>query len=310
MKKYLITGSNGLLGQKLVYKLKLQRDIMCVATARGENRLVNKQGYTFLSMDTLDKDRIREVLGAELPDTIIHTAAMTNVDACELNKEECWKQNVIAVKNLVEVLQELKQKNVNYQPHFIHLSTDFIFDGTHGPLTEEEKPNPVSYYGESKLAAEKVVTESSISWAIARTVLVYGIVDNMSRSNIVLWAKENLSAGKTINVVDDQFRTPTLAEDLADGCILIANKKAQGVYNISGKDYMSILELVNRVADYYGLDKSLIKPSKSADIKQPAKRPPNTGFILDKAIKDLGYAPHSFEQGIGIMDKQVKEKTM
>ena len=92
-------------------------------------------------------------------------------------------------------------------------------------------------------------------------------------------------------MVDDQFRTPTLAEDLADGCILIAQKKAQGIYNISGKDFYSILELANVVADYYKLDKSLIKPSKSADIKQPSKRPPITGFIIDKAKKRFRLQP-------------------
>ncbi|HEX7412444.1 MAG TPA: sugar nucleotide-binding protein, partial [Bacteroidia bacterium] len=171
---------------------------------------------------------------------------------------------------------------------------------------EEEEPNPLSYYAWSKLEAEKIVQSSKLHWAIARTVLVYGIVDNMSRSNIVLWAKQNLEQGKAINVVDDQFRTPTLAEDLADGCILLVKKKAQGVYNISGKDFLSILQLVHQVADYYGLDKSLINPSKSTDIKQPAKRPPITGFIIDKAINELGYNPHSFVEGIKLMDEQVK----
>jgi dTDP-4-dehydrorhamnose reductase len=141
---------------------------------------------------------------------------------------------------------------------------------------------------------------------MARTVLVYGIVDNMSRSNIVLWVKQNLEQGKTINVVDDQYRTPTLAEDLADGCILLAEKKASGIYNISGKDFLNILEVAHLVADYYKLDKSLIKPSKSADIKQPAKRPPITGFIIDKAKRDLGYNPHSFVEGIKFLEEQLK----
>jgi dTDP-4-dehydrorhamnose reductase len=128
----------------------------------------------------------------------------------------------------------------------------------------------------------------------------------MSRSNIVLWVKSSLEQGKQINVVDDQFRTPTLAEDLADGCVLIAKKRAKGVYNISGKDFYSILDLARTVADYYGLDKNLIKPSKSADIKQPAKRPPITGFIIDKAVKELGYAPHSFVEGIQMLEEQMK----
>jgi len=306
MKKILITGSNGLLGQKLVYKLMNHPQYSLIATARGENRLIKKEGYIYASMDITNEQNVIDTYSKFLPDIIINTAAMTNVDACETEKENAWLMNASSVEYQVNTLQKLSDANPNYKPHFIHLSTDFIFDGTHGPLDESEKPNPLSYYAETKLAAENYVTKSKLHWAIARTVLVYGIVDNMSRSNIVLWVKNNLEQGKVINVVDDQFRTPTLAEDLADGCILIAQKQAKGIYNISGKDYMSILELANRVADYYKLDKALIKPSKSADIKQPAKRPPNTGFIIDKAINDLGYNPHSFEEGIAMLEEQIK----
>ncbi len=304
--KILITGSNGLLGQKLVYKLRNKPGVTLIATARGDNRLVEQQGYSYESLDITDKKNVETVFGKYLPDVVINTAAMTNVDACETDREGSWLMNATAVEYQVEVLEDLKIKNNSYKPHFIHLSTDFIFDGTHGPLDENETPNPLSYYAEGKLEAEKIVQASSLDWAIARTVLVYGIVDNMSRSNIVLWVKSNLEQGKTINVVDDQFRTPTLAEDLADGCILIAEKRAKGIYNISGKDFYSILELARVVADYYGLNKDLIKPSKSADIKQPAQRPPITGFIIDKAKKELGYNPHSFTEGIKILEDQIK----
>jgi dTDP-4-dehydrorhamnose reductase len=305
--KILITGANGLLGQKLVYKLRNRSDVSLIATARGENRLLNQEGYGDEEMDITKEAQTQSVIGKYLPDVVINTAAMTNVDACETEREACWQMNVLAVQYQVNTLEELIKKNPNYQPHYIHLSTDFIFDGTHGPLDETATPNPLSYYAESKLAAEKIVQASSLHWAMARTVLVYGIVDNMSRSNLVLWVKGSLEQGKTINVVDDQFRTPTLAEDLADGCILIAEKKAKGIYNISGPDFHSILELAHIVADYYKLDKSLIKPSKSEDIKQPAKRPPRTGFIIDKARKDLGYQPHSFVEGIQLLEEQLKE---
>jgi dTDP-4-dehydrorhamnose reductase len=307
MKKILITGSNGLLGQKLAYKLRNNTNITCIATARGANRLVKTDGYLYEALDITNLENVSDVFLKHKPDIVINTAAMTNVDACETEKEACWLLNVIAVENQISTLEKLKQEDSTYHPHFIHLSTDFIFDGTHGPLDENEIPNPQSYYAESKLAAEKIVQASNLHWAIARTVLVYGIVDSMSRSNIVLWVKQNLEQGKVINVVDDQFRTPTLAEDLADGCLLIAEKNAQGIYNISGKDFLSILELAHLVADYYKLDTSLIKPSKSVDIKQPAKRPPITGFIIDKAKKELGYNPKSFTEGIMFLEKQIAE---
>ncbi len=307
MKKILITGSNGLLGQKLVYKLRNRNEYQLIATARGENRLGEKNGYLYETLDITKEDEVIRVFEKHLPDIVINTAAMTNVDACEIDRENALAMNTRAVAYQVNTLSRLISANKNYLPHFIHLSTDFIFDGTHGPLDENEKPNPLSYYAETKLQAEEIVKTSSLRWAIVRTVLVYGIVDNMSRSNIVLWVKNNLEQGKTIHVVDDQYRTPTLAEDLADGCILIADKGATGIYNISGKDFMSILDLANRVADYYKLNKELIKPSKSADIKQPAKRPPITGFIIDKAKRELGYNPHSFEEGIALLEKQIKK---
>jgi dTDP-4-dehydrorhamnose reductase len=297
--KILVTGSNGLLGQKLTDLYKKKIDVEFIATAKGADRYPDKTGYTYQCMDICNWDEVKSVLKTHKPDIVINTAAMTNVDACESEREACDKLNVDAVKYLVSECNAIGA-------HFIHLSTDFIFDGTHGPVMETEKPNPLSYYGRSKQIAEMIVMENSASWAIARTVLVYGIVQDMSRSNIVLWAKSNLEQGKSLNVVGDQFRTPTLAEDLAQGCALIAEKKAIGIYNISGKDYMSVFDLVYRVADFWKLDKSLLNISSSEGIKQPAKRPPITGFILDKAIKELNYQPHSFEDGLKLMDEQLK----
>lgn len=298
MKKVLITGSNGLLGQKLVYKLKDRPDVELIATARGENRLLNKQGYRFLSMNIEDRSNVDAIINEVKPDCIIHTAAMTQVDDCELDHAACDRANVDAVRFIVEAAER-------NHCHFIHISTDFIFNGKDGPYDEEAEADPLSYYGAAKWKGELIVQKSKLKWAILRTVLVYGIVDNMSRSNIVLWAKGALEKGNPINVVDDQFRSPTLAEDLADGCILAMDKQATGIYNISGKDQLSIIDLVRQVADYYKLDKSLIRPVSSTTLNQPAKRPPITGFILDKARNHLGYNPHSFTEGIAIMEKQL-----
>ncbi len=302
MKKILITGSNGLLGQKLVYALKKRNDVQTIATALGANRLIDQQGYIYESMNIADQPNVEAVIKKYQPDVIINTAAMTNVDACESKREECWALNVSAVEYMIDAIKQHCP-----QTHFIHLSTDFIFDGEKGSAyTEEDTPNPLSYYALSKWEAEKRVQSSGIKWAIGRTIIVFGIVDNMSRSNIVLWAKDALTKGQKINVVDDQFRSPTLAEDLAQGCILIADKGATGIYNLAGPDTFSILDLVYKVADFWKLDKSLVSPSKSNTLNQPAKRPPRTGLVIDKARKDLGYAPHTFEQGLKILDEQLK----
>jgi dTDP-4-dehydrorhamnose reductase len=157
----------------------------------------------------------------------------------------------------------------------------------------------------SKLAAELLLYGSGLEWAVARTVLVYGVAEDMSRSNIVLWIKNSLEQAKKINVVDDQWRTPTLVQDLAIGCKLIAEKKQPGVYNISGKDMLTPYEMALKVAAHFHLDSSLITRADASSFTQTAKRPPKTGFIIDKARKDLGYEPHSFEEGLSIVGKEL-----
>ena len=298
--KILITGSNGLLGQKLVKLLSGQEDIEVLATSKGPNRLSYSEGYQYIDMDITDPHKIEDVVSKFKPDALINTAAMTNVDACEVDRELCWKLNVDAVKYLLDSCER-------HDVHLVHLSTDFVFDGENGPYKEDDEPNPLSYYGESKYAAEQLIQHSAASWSIARTIIVYGVAEKMSRSNIVLWAKEALEKGDPLTIVDDQFRSPTLAEDLAFGCWLIAQKKATGIYHLSGKDVMSILELVHRVADFYGYDKSIISPISSSSLNQAAKRPPRTGFILDKAKNDLSYTPCSFEEGLAILTAQLKK---
>lgn len=297
-KRILITGSNGLLGQKLVYLLTQQPNVELIATARGVNRLPESDRYTYQSMDITDRQQVLDVVSQTKPDVIIHTAAMTNVDQCESEKDACWAQNVKAVEYLVEASRKA-------DAFLVHVSTDFIFDGAAGPYDEEAEANPISFYGWSKYAAEKAVMHSDIKWAIARTVLVYGIAHDMSRTNIILWVKKSLEDGKNIKVVTDQWRSPTLAEDLAMGCWLIADQEAEGIYNISGKDFLTPYEMAIKTADYFQLDKSLITQADSSTFTQPARRPPRTGFVLDKPRRVLGYEPKSFEEGIAVLASQI-----
>ncbi|NVJ84859.1 MAG: SDR family oxidoreductase [Algoriphagus sp.] len=296
-KRIFITGANGLLGQKLIYRLLEKGDFEIIASGRGPCRLKEKS-FEYVSLDIEDEEAVKKTLEKYHPDIIIHGAAMTHVDVCEQNQEACYRANVLATKYLLDASQ-------HFQPHFIFVSTDFIFSGNKGPLTEEEDPDPVNYYGQTKLDAEELVRYSNLKWTIARTVLVFGISPGLSRTNIVLWVKESLEQGKTIQVVNDQFRTPTLAEDLAEGCILIAEKGAEGVFNISGPDFLTPYEMAIETADFFGLDKSLIQETDSTRFVQPAKRPLRTGFIIEKARKELGYEPKTFRAAIGILAKQI-----
>jgi dTDP-4-dehydrorhamnose reductase len=231
---------------------------------------------------------------------IIHGAAMTHVDECEKHQEACYRANVLATKYLIAAAEKI-------QSHFIFVSTDFIFSGLDGqnPYTEEAVADPVNYYGQTKLDGEELLQRSSLKWAIARTVLVYGLANDLSRSNIILWVKSSLEAGKQIQVVDDQVRTPTLAEDLAAGCILMAEQGATGIFNISGSELLTPYQMAMETADYFGLDKSLINQTDSTLFTQPAKRPMKTGFVIEKAKNQLGFRPKTFREGISILAKQL-----
>ncbi|MEP1034265.1 dTDP-4-dehydrorhamnose reductase [Ekhidna sp.] len=297
MTKILITGANGLLGQKLVSLYDKRGDVHVVATGKGENR--NLPGsYTYHQLDITSSDEVFETLLNFNPDVVINTAAMTHVDQCELDPESCQKINVEAVSHLIEACKKIDS-------FLIHLSTDFIFDGANGPYKEDDSPNPLSKYAASKLASEHLLIESGIKHAIVRTMLVYGVVHDMSRSNIILWVKKSLEESKHIKVVNDQWRTPTLAEDLAKGCASIADKKAEGIFHVSGKDMLSPYDMAIATADFFGLNKLLIEEVDGSIFTQPAKRPARTGFILDKAKKELGYEPVSFKEGLAQIKSQL-----
>lgn len=295
-KTILITGSNGLLGQKLIHLLKEKNEV--VATSLGSCLISNQSGFIYQSLDITEEDSILQIFEKYKPDFVINTAAMTNVDACEDDKELCDKINVTAVNYLSTACEK-------FNSHFIHISTDFIFDGENGPYREDDVANPLSYYGLSKWKSEQLLQQSNCKWAILRTIILYGTAENLQRNNIVLWGRQALKDGQELNIIDDQFRSPTLAEDLAEACRLVIKKQAIGVYNASGKDQMSIYEMVERMADFYKCDKSQINRISSSTLNQKAKRPPKTGFILNKSIKELGYKPHSFEEGLALLEKQL-----
>ncbi|MBS1763330.1 MAG: SDR family oxidoreductase [Bacteroidetes bacterium] len=300
MLRILLTGSNGLLGQKIIYALIKRKDVELIATSKGANRTAEKEGYIYVPMDITNHEDVRSVVMKYKPHCIINTAAMTNVDACEQHQQECLKMNVDAVKNMVHICE---QEHI----HLVHLSTDFVFDGTAGPYKEEDQPNPLSYYAWSKFESEKIVLQSGIDSAILRTIIIYGVVDDKQRSNVIVWTINSLRQQKAINVISDQFRSPTLAEDLADACVQAALKKAKGIYHVSGAETFSILEIVNRTADFFGLDKMFIHPVTTAELNQAAKRPLVTGFVIDKAIRDLEFKPHSLHEGLEIVKQQLEK---
>jgi dTDP-4-dehydrorhamnose reductase len=297
--RILVTGSNGLLGRKLSDLIGLNTSHELIRTARSPESETGLPGV-YCPMDITDHAAVNNALRQTSPDVIIHAAAMTQVDDCETRKDDCWKNNVTATEYLLNAASGIGA-------HFIYISTDFIFDGSHGPLDENAEPAPVNFYGESKLAAEKLVMQYPGPWAILRTVLVFGITPGAVRNNIVTWVKGNLESGKKIKVVCDQWRTPTLAEDLAMGCLLTAEHRAQGVFNVSGKELLTPYDMAMQVADFFGLDQSLIEKTDGTAFRQTAQRPAKTGFIIEKAEKAWGYKPHTFIQGLEVIAGQLKK---
>lgn len=289
--RILITGVNGFLGFYFVEKL-LQKKMVVYATGRGDCRLpfIGNTNFKYFNLDFNELIEVKKVFKDVQPEIIVHAGAMSKPDDCEINKPEAFRTNVEGTINLLQAAEK-------YKCFFIFLSTDFVFDGINGMYSENDTPAPVNYYGLSKLLAEKEVMGFKSGWAIARTVLVYG-KPPAGRSNILSIVKEKLEKGEEYSVVDDQFRTPTYVEDLATGIVAIIEKKATGIYHLSGIDTLTPYEMACKTAEYLGLNKNLIKKVTVASFSQPAKRPPKTGFVIDKAKKELGFAPISFEEGL------------
>lgn len=299
-KKVLITGANGLLGQSLVSLMTKDAAFKVHGLSKGNKRIsYYTENFTYYNADITDKTALQEIVLKIKPDIIIHTAALTQIDECEQNKELCWKINVEATQNLLDLAEKIKA-------HFIFLSTDFVFDGLHGPYQEKDAPNPISYYGQSKLIAEQLVQTSLIPWTIVRTVLVYGHHQGMRRNNIVSWIVNSLKNEQSIKVVNDQFRTPTFVDDLARAIMVLAHQQKTGIYHISGAEMCSVLEFAYTIAEVWGFPKTFIEPISSEKLNQPAKRPPKTGFVILKAQIDTGYAPHTLKQGLNILKQQTK----
>ena len=292
--KILITGSNGLLGQKIV-KQCLLNEIPFLATSKGINRNPDCPNEFFSALDITDQGQIHEIFTGFSPTHVIHTAAITNVDYCELHPEECEQVNFHAVQLLFDQARQ-------FNAHFQLLSTDFVFDGKNGPYKETDLVGPLSRYAESKVNAENYILGSDYTnFSIVRTIIVYGTANNLSRSNLIVWAKDALRNQAEIQVIDDQFRAPTWADDLAWACLEICKKQKMGIYHISGEETLSIYAIVERIAKYYSLPMANVKKVKSNTLNQPAQRPPITGFDLSKAKKDLGYLPTPLEKTFDLL---------
>lgn len=290
--RVLITGANGLLGQELVRLMSRFAEYDVLATARDPAPCFSDASCGYVPLDVTSSQDVRLIFQDFAPDVVINCAAMTQVDQCEVNREECWKVNVDAVECLAKNCQATGAR-------MIQVSSDFVFDGLDGPYAEDARPNPISFYGKSKLAAENVTRSAGLDkWGIARTVLVFGTGNGLTRSNFARWVIDNLIEGRPIEVVNDQWRTPTYAPDLAAGIERMVRYNKTGLYHISGREWLTVYDFARTIAEVCDLDASLIHPTDASRFRQTAQRPARTGFIILKAETELGYKPQPLRQAI------------
>ena len=295
--KLLITGSNGMTGQAITRLAKQHPGIEIIATSATPNR--NPQVSRFELLDITYQEKINYLLDLYHPDCVINTAAISQVDTCEKDKSLSYKVNFDAVQKLSGAcsLRDI---------HFIHLSSDFVFDGR-GLQNYEEEDNrsPVNYYGECKLLAEKYMEESAGNNCIVRTALVYDYPKEIRRKNIFRWIYDSLKTGQSIRLANDQFRTPTFVDDLASALLTIARDQREGVFHISGKEQVSVFDFGLKIARHFGMNESLISPVPSAALNQTARRPQKTSLDISKAEEDLNYKPYNISSAFDVIKSRI-----
>jgi dTDP-4-dehydrorhamnose reductase len=296
-KRILVVGANGMLGQHLMKFYKKIKNIQLLGCSIEPEPMMPDFEYT--SCDITKRESVKKIVYDFFPDFIVNAAAFTNVDLSETDRETAWKVNVKGVEYLAESARVI-------DAHLIHLSTDYVFDGTGGPYSETDKPNPVSYYARTKLASENALKISGAINTIIRTNVLYGVAElGNGKMDFVSWVVKSIENNKKIRIVTDQIGNPTFVEDLVQAINKIIEYKKQGIYHIGGREFISRNEFTHLIADFFELDKSLIIPITTDQLNQPAKRPLKSGLITLKAETELGFRPHTYFESFEIMKKEI-----
>jgi dTDP-4-dehydrorhamnose reductase len=298
MKRILICGSNGLLGQRLALMLSSQTDYEVLNTSRNRSFVFDDRLFDYTQLDVTQKGDVKSLVSSFHPTVIINAAATTDVDWCELHREEAWRTNVVGVENLIEAARKVGAQ-------LIHISTDYVFDGNHGPYSEEDKPNPISYYGKAKLASENAVRSAGIPFTILRTIVLYGHGIRV-RDSFPLWVVKSLSKGQAIRCAEDQISNPTHVNDLAFAAVRAFELNRDGIYHVCGFDRVSRYDFALRTAEVFSLDPALIAKTTSAELRQTANRPLITGFVTLKAQTELGLTPLDTRQGLTLFKRELE----
>lgn len=287
MKKVVVIGSNGLLGQSLTKRFTSTYNLSAVS--RGNINL-NDDNVAYRQLDIINRSEVYDFLNAEKPDIIINAAAYTDVDGSETEREICWNTNVRALENIIDSTESFK-------PILVQVSTDYVFDGQKGWYTEEDSANPRGNYARSKYAAENIVISSKLEYIIARTQVLYGTGNNV-KLNFVTWVIRSLKNREKIRVVSDQVGNPTFVDDLSEGVNRLIEGEEYGLFHISGKEVINRYEFALKIAEVFSLDKSLIEKISTEDLNQIAPRPLNSSFVIDKLVNRTGWEPDDVLAGL------------
>lgn len=302
MNRILICGSNGLLGQRLALSLSGRTEYEVLNTSHHRVFVLDHRLIDYTQLDITKKSDVKSLVSSFQPTIILNAAAATNVDWCEVHREQAWTINVVGVENIIEAAKRVGAK-------IIHVSTDYVFNGQAGPYREDDRVNPISYYGKTKLASENALRASGSSHAIVRTIVVYGYGLHV-KNNFALWVINNLRAGKQIRCVDDQISNPTYVGDLAFAIIRIFEREKEGLFHICGSEAISRYHFAEKIAHIFSLDSRLIERIKSSELQQAAPRPLVTGFITLKAETELGLKPMNVTQGLSLLRREIANAGM
>jgi len=290
--KFLVTGSAGLVGQQVVNDLTAKGDKVYSTYHDTKPQL----GIP-IQMDLNSQDKIKENIEKVNPDAIIHLAAITDVDFCETNQTLAMKINAQATEIISKQAAKIKA-------FFIYVSTDYVFDGNKGMKKESDSTNPVDFYGKSKLEGEKSVMNLASSWCIARTSTPFGI--HQTKKSFPVWVVQNLQNNKEINVLVDQFTSPTYVPNLSRMLIEIAKRQIVGVIHVAGATRISRYEMAELISDRLNLNKKLLRPTNIADMKWKAKRPMDSSLDVTNAISILNEKPFIIEQGLDNFVREIR----
>jgi dTDP-4-dehydrorhamnose reductase len=291
--KLLITGASGLYGSKLASRA-IEKDFEVYSSDVQELSVYG----TFVKLDVSNKELVNEVFKRVKPDVVVHAASLTDVDKCELNQDLAWKINVEGTKNIVEAAK-------NIDSSLIYISTDYVFNGEKGNYRESDEPAPINFYGLTKLKAEEVV-KTQAEYFIARPSVIYGSTPAAGKVNFVLWLIETLRKREHVNIITDQWVTPTLNTNLAEMTLEVIERRLTGTYHLCGATRVSRFEFAQLVADVFGLDKSLIDSALSSQFKWPAKRPMDSSLDTSKAQQTLQNKPLKIDDAL----KQLKSELL